>query len=110
MGKIFPFLIKLVTGKTTEDLFQPLSYIKQSKQGSGRMKRRSSGESWAGREVPLGPSAEGLRLLRALPSLLPARLPGTACSFQPGPAQPAQSRHSQLLPLRLVVPASCCHA
>lgn len=44
MGKIFPFLIKLVTGKTTEDLFQPLSYIKQSKQGCGRMKNQISGK------------------------------------------------------------------
>lgn len=44
MGKIFPFLIKLITGKTTEDLFQPLSYIKQSKQGYGRMKNHISGK------------------------------------------------------------------
>lgn len=44
MGKIFPFLIKLVTGKTTEDLFHPLSYLKQSKQGCGRMKHQSIGK------------------------------------------------------------------
>lgn len=44
MGKIFPFLIKLTTGKTTEDLFQPLSYIKQSKQGCGRMQHQSTGK------------------------------------------------------------------
>lgn len=52
MGKIFPFLIKLVTGKTTEDLFQPLSYIKQSKQGCGRMKNRSPGKELAGHKAP----------------------------------------------------------
>ena len=51
MGKIFPFLIKLITGKTTEDLFQPLSYIKQSKQGCGRMKHRSIGKSLVGCET-----------------------------------------------------------
>jgi hypothetical protein len=51
MGKIFPFLIKLITGKTTDDLFQPLSYIKQSKQGCGRMKNQSSGKSLAGRKT-----------------------------------------------------------
>ncbi|KAF3826501.1 hypothetical protein GH733_009026 [Mirounga leonina] len=36
---------KGVKRKTTEDLFQPLSYIKQSKQGCGRMKNQSSVEA-----------------------------------------------------------------
>lgn len=55
MGKTFPFLIKLVTGKTTEDLFQPLSCVKQSKQGCGRRKSPGPGTSSGGRRLTSGP-------------------------------------------------------
>lgn len=44
MGKIFPFLIKLITGKNKSRSVSASSYIKQSKQGYGRMKHQSTGK------------------------------------------------------------------
>lgn len=40
-----PFVPKLATGKTSEEMSQPVSHIKQSKQGCGSMLEKSSGKS-----------------------------------------------------------------
>uniref|UniRef100_A0A8C8XQF2 Striatin n=1 Tax=Panthera leo TaxID=9689 RepID=A0A8C8XQF2_PANLE len=59
---------KGVKRKTTEDLFQPLSYIKQSKQGCGRMKNQSSGPN----RSKLQDMLANLRDVDELPSLQPS--------------------------------------
>uniref|UniRef100_A0A9L0T0C8 Striatin n=1 Tax=Equus caballus TaxID=9796 RepID=A0A9L0T0C8_HORSE len=55
-------------GKTTEDLFQPLSYIKQSKQGCGRMKNQRLGPN----RSKLQDMLANLRDVDELPSLQPS--------------------------------------
>ncbi|XP_042102213.1 striatin isoform X3 [Ovis aries] len=59
---------KGVKRKTTEDLFQPLSYIKQSKQGYGRMKHQSTGPN----RSKLQDMLANLRDVDELPSLQPS--------------------------------------
>ncbi|XP_048660904.1 striatin [Marmota marmota marmota] len=59
---------KGVKRKTTEDLFQPLSYIKQSKQGCGRRKNQSSGPN----RSKLQDMLANLRDVDELPSLQPS--------------------------------------
>ncbi|XP_021109380.1 striatin isoform X3 [Heterocephalus glaber] len=59
---------KGVKRKTTEDLFQPLSYIKQSKQGCERMKNQSSGPN----RSKLQDMLANLRDVDELPSLQPS--------------------------------------
>ncbi|GAB1301336.1 Striatin [Apodemus speciosus] len=59
---------KGVKRKTTEDLFQPLSYIKQSKQGCGRMKNQSPGPN----RSKLQDMLANLRDVDELPSLQPS--------------------------------------
>lgn len=48
-GQTFPFLKerfvpKLITGKTSEEMSQPVSHIKQSKQGCGSMLEKNTGK------------------------------------------------------------------
>ncbi|XP_030669160.1 striatin-like [Nomascus leucogenys] len=59
---------KGVKRKTTEDLFQPLSYIKQSKQGCGRMKNQSLGPN----RSKLQDMLANLRDVDEIPSLQPS--------------------------------------
>ncbi|XP_045045263.2 striatin isoform X1 [Desmodus rotundus] len=59
---------KGVKRKTTEDLFQPLSYIKQSKQGCERMKNQISGPN----RSKLQDMLANLRDVDELPSLQPS--------------------------------------
>uniref|UniRef100_A0A5F8H3V3 Striatin n=1 Tax=Monodelphis domestica TaxID=13616 RepID=A0A5F8H3V3_MONDO len=73
---------KAVKRKTTEDLFQPLSYIKQSKQGCGRMMDQSPGPN----RSKLQDMLANLRDVDELPSLQPSL---------GSPSRPSSSRLSE---------------
>ncbi|NXT72656.1 STRN protein, partial [Chaetops frenatus] len=62
-------------GKTTEDMFQPQSYIKQSKQGWGKMMEQSTGK-WPNRSK-LQDMLANLRDVDDLPSLQPSVAPSS---------------------------------
>ncbi|XP_041332854.1 striatin isoform X4 [Pyrgilauda ruficollis] len=60
-------------GKTTEDMFQPQSYIKQSKQGCGKMMEQSTGPN----RSKLQDMLANLRDVDDLPSLQPSVAPSS---------------------------------
>ncbi|XP_009950730.1 PREDICTED: striatin-like, partial [Leptosomus discolor] len=70
---------KGVKRKTTEDMFQPQSYIKQSKQGCGKMMEQSTGPN----RSKLQDMLANLRDVDDLPSLQPSVAP---------PSRPSSSR------------------